>query len=303
MRLRLTCVVLLSFAAACSRQAPSEPVTVDAAEYEKQHQAWLAEQQSNLSQVLPITGIWQLPEGDTAFGADASLPIVLPSAHFLPKAGVFRRSGGTVTVVPGGGGALRLDDGATIDRPTETDALSSGPIRLQIGDGGDDRKWVTAVDTAHPAATNPPAVPSYPLDPRWRVPAVFDAYEKPRPVRVPDVQGGFMNYTAVGELVFHLEGEERRLVAFGDDGYPDWFVMFRDPTNQTTTYSGYRIVLPKVVKDGETTVLDFNFATNPPCAYSRFTTCPLPPPQNRLPVAVEAGLQRLPSATGFVPAS
>jgi uncharacterized protein (DUF1684 family) len=85
------------------------------------------------------------------------------------------------------------------------------------------------------------------------------------------------------------------------DSGPDepLFVMFKDQTNGTSTYGGYRIVTPKRVKPGEFTVLDFNLAMNPPCAYSPYTTCPLPPPENRLDVAVEAGLKRLPSVKGF----
>jgi uncharacterized protein (DUF1684 family) len=77
--------------------------------------------------------------------------------------------------------------------------------------------------------------------------------------------------------------------------------MFKDPTNASSTYEGYRIVTPAVVDSGEFTVLDFNFAFNPPCAYSRFTLCPLPPPENRLAVPIEAGLKRLPSARGYSP--
>lgn len=300
MRLRLACAAVLALGA-CSREAP-EPAAdppIDRAAYEKQHQAWLAEQRSGLAYVLPIAGIWPLPEGETAFGADPALPVALPPAHFPARAGVFRRAGEAVTIVPARPGTLRLDDGGTLDAPAAADAVTAGPIRLEITNAGDARRWVTAIDTAHPAATNPPGVPSYPLDPRWRVAAVFHAFDDPRPVRVPDVRGGFMNFMAVGELAFELDGRAMRLTAFGEEGRDELFVMFRDPTNQETTYSGYRILLPVAPADGGTTVLDFNFATNPPCAYSRFTTCPLPPPENRLPVAIEAGLQRLPSAEGF----
>ena len=82
----------------------------------------------------------------------------------------------------------------------------------------------------------------------------------------------------------------------GDDRFSVWF---KDRTNGSTTYGGYRTVRPQVVANGEWTIVDFNFAYNPPCAYSTFTTCPLPPPENRLPVAVEAGLKQLPSVKGY----
>ena len=297
-------LLVAAFVAGCSRERWPDPPAVDTAAYQQEHQTWREEQRAGLSSLLPITGIWALPEGETAFGSDATLPIALPATHFAARAGPFRRAGGVVTVTPAANAGLRLDDGSVLDAPKQVDAVLAGPIRLQtIADGGDGRAWVMAVDTAHPAIGNPPAVESYPLDPRWRVGARFDAFEKPKPVRVPDVRGGFMDFMATGELVFRLDGQEMRLTAFGEDGGEDYFVMFKDPTNQSTTYSGYRIVLPKAVKNGDWTVLDFNFAMNPPCAYSRFTTCPLPPPENRLTVAVEAGLKRLASADSYVPAS
>jgi uncharacterized protein (DUF1684 family) len=293
-------VALLACAvAACSRDEWPAPPAVDAAQYQKDHQTWRDEQRAGLSSVLPITGIWSLAEGDTAFGADPALPIALPAPHFSGRAGTFQRTGATVTVVPAPKSELRLDDGATLDAPKAVEAVMGGPIRLQVIDGGDGRVWAMAMDTTHPAIAAPPALETFPLDARWRVSARFDAFDRPRPVRVPDVRGGFMDFTALGELVFNLDGQEMTLTAFGEDGSPDLFVMFRDPTNQSSTYAGYRIISPKAVKDGAWTVLDFNFASNPPCAYSRFTTCPLPPPENRLTVAVEAGLKRLPSAQGY----
>jgi uncharacterized protein (DUF1684 family) len=120
-------------------------------------------------------------------------------------------------------------------------------------------------------------------------------------VQVSDVRGGAMNFLALGQLVFRLNEKEHRLTTFGEPGGGEFFVMFKDATNATTTYSGYRILTPAVVNGGEWTVLDFNLAFNPPCAYSRFTLCPLPPSENRLPTAIEAGLKRLPSAQGYSP--
>jgi hypothetical protein len=174
-------------------------------------------------------------------------------------------------------------------------------LLLSVVDAGDDRRWLTARDMKHPAITKAPALEMYPLDAKWRLAARFDAFESPKPVQVSDVRGGAMNFLALGQLVFHLNDKEHRLTAFGEPGGGEFFVMFKDATNQTTTFGGYRILTPAVVNGGEWTVLDFNFAFNPPCAYSRYTLCPLPPPENKLPVGIEAGLKRLPSALGYSP--
>jgi hypothetical protein len=112
-----------------------------------------------------------------------------------------------------------------------------------------------------------------------------------------------MEFAAVGQLVFRVDDEELRLTALDIPEGDEFFVMFKDATNQSTTYRGYRILPVKKIASGEWTVVDFNLAYNPPCAFSPYTVCPLPPPENRLQVAVEAGEQRLPSAQGFVPAS
>ena len=248
MRCRIASIaVLLAALTGCSTEQGPELPPIDQAQYQKDHQAWRAEQREVLRSVLPIRGIWPLPEGRA-----------------------------------------------------EANKLASGSVELVETSMGDDRQFVVAIDSSHPAATNPPDVESYPLDPRWRVAAQFKSFEQLKRVRVPDVRGGFMEFTAVGALFFTLQGQPMQLTAFGEPDSPEYFVMFKDPTNESTTYRGYRIVSPKVVDADKWTVLDFNFAMNPPCAYSPYTTCPLPPPENRLPVAVEAGLKRLPSAPGYV---
>jgi uncharacterized protein (DUF1684 family) len=297
----VSAVVLTGVVIGCAGERWPDPPAVESSAYEAEHDAWRDEQRGMLAGVLPIVGIWPLPDGETAFGAEASLPIVLPSTDVPDRAGVFRRTGMTITVIPAPGAPLTLEDGTPISDPQEAGTVIAGSIRLEVAAADDDRRWVMAMDQNHPAVQDPPAVETYPLDPRWRVAARLDAFATPKPVRVADVRGGFMDFVAPGELVFRLDDQEMRLTALGFPGEDRFFVMFKDPTNATTTYSGYRILTPEVVGAGEWTVIDFNFASNPPCAYSRYTVCPLPPPENRLPVAIEAGLKRLPSAQGFTP--
>lgn len=292
-------IALVLGAAGCGGGEWPSPPPIDAATYRAEHEKFLARERAYLSEVLPVTGIWPLEEGETSFGADESLPIPLRAEGVPLRAGTFRRAGDRVTVTPAGNFALGLEDGSQIHGETEAETILAGPFRLEVTDVGDDRRWVRAIDTTHPAITAPPEVQSFPLDEKWRVAARFDKFEAPERVRVSDVRGGSMEFTAVGQLVFRLNGEELRLIAIGFDGQDRFAVWFKDQTNGVTTYRGYRTVRPEVVDDGEWTVMDFNFAYNPPCAYSSFTTCPLPPPQNRLPVAIEAGLKNLPSVEGY----
>ena len=291
--------VLVAGVTGCSHEPWPSPPPVDPSAYQQEHDTWLEGERALLSEVLPIIGIWPLDEGATAFGSDRSLSIVLPAGQVPSIAGTFRRTGHSVTVTPASDFALRTPDGSRIDDERDVTVVLAGPLRLEVTAVGDDRRWITVTDTTHPAVTAPPALPSYPVDDQWRVLARFDAFETPKRVRVPDVRGGSMQFTAVGQLVFPLDGKERRLTALGTKDRRHFAVWFKDRTNGSTTYGGYREVRTQAVENGGWTVVDFNFAYNPPCAYSKFTTCPLSPPENRLSVAVEAGLKQLPSANGY----
>jgi uncharacterized protein (DUF1684 family) len=109
---------------------------------------------------------------------------------------------------------------------------------------------------------------------------------------VGDVRGGTQFFVSPGQLVFRVSGHELRLTALTEPEGRNFLLMFKDETNLSTTYSGYRILLARSVEDGQWTVLDFNLASNPPCAYSPYTLCPLPPAENRLAIGVTAGEKR-----------
>jgi uncharacterized protein (DUF1684 family) len=300
-RLTLT-IVAATLAAGCGREPWPGTPPVDEAQYQREYEEWRNGQQQTAEYAMRIAGIWPLPDGETAFGSDPSLPIAIQSPVVPPRAGVFHRSGEKVRVVPAAGAPLMADGSLLMSATDMYGPLELGSISFQVvsmGDTSPDRVFVMAWDAQHPDAQDLPPIDVYPVDPRWRVAARFDAFQTPRPVRVADVRGGFMEFVAPGELVFQLNDEEVRLTAIGGEGREDFFVMFKDPTNRTTTYGGYRILTPRAVANGEWTVLDFNLAFNPPCAYSRYTTCPLPPKENRLDVAVDAGEKRYRAGKGF----
>ena len=298
---RLVCVAGLISIAGCARETWPDPPPVDQATYEQDYKAWRDERQETLLFAVRILGIWPIEDGDTPFGSDPSLPIVLPARVAPARAGVFRRAGSKIEVVPAPG-ALLKHEGTTIKGPAAIETVTIGSTNLQVfGMDGEssERRFVSASDDDHPALKNLAPIETYPVDERWRVAARFDAFDAPRPIQIADVRGGSSQAMAPGELVFRLNDQEHRLLALGESGSDELFVMFRDPTNRSTTYGGYRILSPRSVANGQWTVIDFNFASNPPCAYSPYTTCPLPPPENRLEVAVEAGEKRHPTAQGF----
>lgn len=293
-------VMLICVCVGCSRQQWPEPPEVEPAQYLKDYESWLFDQQNTARESSIIVGIWPLEEGETAFGSQKSLPIVLP-ASVPARAGTFRRIGEKVTVTPAPGVVLRGDDGTPVTASTDVRyaPMTLGTVHLLVIAMEDGRVFMSASDEAHPVLTNFPTVQTYPVEQRWRVAARFDTFERPKMMPIADVRGGTTEYPAVGRLTFRIGDTEQQLTAFQFPDSKEFFVLFKDATNATTTY-GFRIIEAPVVNTGEWTVIDFNVARNPPCAYSPFTTCPLPPAENRLAVAIEAGEKRFPTGRGFV---
>lgn len=131
--------------------------------------------------------------------------------------------------------------------------------------------------------------PTYAPDPRWVVPGRYVAFDAPRPTAVGAVVEGLEHvYDAPGQVEFEIDGQSYALTVF--PGYVEGTVsvLFTDGTSGITTYAANRSLTVPVDPDGAAT-LDFNRAVNLPCAYTDLATCPLPPRENRLSVAVEAG--------------
>jgi len=132
--------------------------------------------------------------------------------------------------------------------------------------------------------------PAYAPHPRWRVAGHFGPFEQPRPTTVGAAVEGLEHvYHAVGSITFELDGHELSLTAFPGHKPGGLLVLFTDETSGTTTYSDVRsLSVDPPESDGSVSV-DFNRVINLPCAYTDLATCPLPPRENRLPVAIEAG--------------
>jgi len=142
----------------------------------------------------------------------------------------------------------------------------------------------------NPLRTEFRGTPAYAPDPRWVVTGRYVPFAEPRPTAVGSVVDGLEHvYAAPGQVEFSLDGQDLSLTAFPGHQPGRLFILFTDLTSGTTTYAANRsLQLPAPAADG-TVVLDFNHAVNLPCAYTDLATCPLPPAENRLPVAVEAG--------------
>jgi uncharacterized protein (DUF1684 family) len=127
----------------------------------------------------------------------------------------------------------------------------------------------------------------FPVDESYRVSARFESYSEPRKVESLNVFGDVIEFMSPGELVFEINGQEHRLqpTSMRNDAF---HLIIRDKTSGKETYGAARFLSTEPMKNGRVE-LDFNKAYNPPCAYNPYTTCPLPPKGNSLPVRIEAG--------------
>ncbi|MBD0707839.1 MULTISPECIES: DUF1684 domain-containing protein [unclassified Streptomyces] len=154
----------------------------------------------------------------------------------------------------------------------------------------------------HPLRTAYAGTPVYAPHPRWAVTGRYVPFAEPRPTTVgASVEGIQHVYEAPGRVEFRLEGKEFSLTAFNGSTPGALTVLFTDATSGLTTYAANRTLRVDLPGPDGTVLLDFNRAANLPCAYTDFATCPLPPAENRLPVAVEAG-EKIPLERGAVTA-
>jgi uncharacterized protein (DUF1684 family) len=243
---------------------------------------------------LTLVGLFWLESGKTAFGADRTLPIALPAGP--PKAGTLELAGDTVRLRAEPGVALSVGGKAVTDRVLADDAAGKPDIveldrlRFHVIRRGD-RFGVRVKDPQAPTRKNFRGLTYYPVDPAWRVVARFERYESPRPVEVATVAGVVEKMTIPGKLTFELGGANRTLEPLLERPYDtELFLIFRDTTSGSETYGAGRYLYATV--EGSTAVIDFNRAYNPPCAFTPYATCPLPPRGNRLDVPIRAGEKR-----------
>ncbi len=241
---------------------------------------------------LATAGLFWLREGKNRFGTAADSEIVLPSGP--ARAGVLHVEQGRASVEVAAGVAVTLDGQKITQRPLRSDAngapdvLSLGRLRLFVIERGG-RLAVRLRDPDTPARRAFRGLRWFPIRPEYRVIGRFVAHPAPRRLRVPNVLGMVEPMESPGVVVFRLDGKELRLEpVFETADKKELFFLFRDRTAGRETYGAGRFLYADLPAGGRV-ALDFNKAFTPPCAFTRFATCPLPPRQNILPVRIEAG--------------
>ncbi|MEZ5461481.1 DUF1684 domain-containing protein [Dokdonella sp.] len=242
---------------------------------------------------LSLVGLDWLKPGISTIGSADDNDIVIASAP--EHLGQIEWKDDVVSVT------LKPDSAATIDGKAATSAIllddshekpttvAFGTTRFYLIDRAGGKKGLRIKDSEAETRTHFVGIDYYPIDPGWRIEARWIAFDPPQTMEIPNVLGTIDRNTVLGKAVFERDGETFELLpVLETDDATELFYIISDKTSGKETYGAGRFFYSDMPKDGKV-VLDFNKAYNPPCAFTPFSTCPLPPPENRLKFAVTAG--------------
>jgi uncharacterized protein (DUF1684 family) len=261
--------------------------------YEQQLLKWRADRLAELTADdgwLTVVGLHWLHQGENHVGSGGGMDLRLP-ASAPADLGTFRLDSEHVsfTTAPGIVVSIAGKPVTTmVSIETDKTLLEHGPLQMVVIRRGK-RVGLRVRDRESPARRAFKGLEYFPIVPSHRVRARFERFDPPRRIPIINVLGDQSEMVNPGRLVFRLAGVEHSLDALLETpDAKDLFVIFRDQTSGDSTYPAGRYMHVPLAVDGETEV-DFNRAYNPPCAFTDFATCPLPPKQNWMKVRIEAG--------------
>lgn len=242
---------------------------------------------------LNLVGLYWLEPGVTTFGSGESNNIVFPEGRIATQAGYFIVKGNTVSIHVNKEAEITSQGKPVSEQvvfhPDSANGvvLESGSLRWNVIKR-DTKLGIRLRDYESEAMKTFTSIERYPVDPLYRVEAVFEKSDSTRTIAITNVLGQTTPQSSPGTLVFNLQGKEQRLdVLKGNKD--EFFVIFSDATSGNETYGGGRFLyVKKPVGDGPT-YIDFNKSYNPPCVFTPYATCPLPPKQNELVIDIKAG--------------
>jgi uncharacterized protein (DUF1684 family) len=284
-------VLVIAMVAACDLAGRD----VNPARFEAEHMEWRAARLESLrgpDGYLNLAGLFWLADGTISIGSASDSDIVFP-ASAPPHIGELQ--------VSAAGVVLRVLDGVDVrsaGQPVRTvpvaDDTTTAPVTISHGAIAwtiirrDERFALRLRDFEHPAIAAFPPLEYYPLNPDLRVRGRLIRYAAPKVLNVDTVIEGLgWRPESPGIVEFEIDGQSLQLEAY--DSGDRLFYVFGDRTSGTETYPAGRFLYSDMPIKGDETILDFNRAYNPPCAFNDFATCPVASPQNRLSVRIEAG--------------
>ncbi|QOC23602.1 DUF1684 domain-containing protein [Wenzhouxiangella sp. AB-CW3] len=284
---------------ACSRdeavELPTDDLLASAEQAETAAMAWREDRLERLTEPygwLSLVGLEFPAAGEHVVGSDPDADLVMPAgpaewgrltigqaqARFEPS------SDEVALLVDGQSG----DDWQLYPRDADSAYLTAEEVRIELVARGD-RLAVRTRWPQSPARVDFQGLEYFDFDPAWVVEARFEYHPEGTTLPVGSVLGDVIDEPNLGAAVFRVDGREYRLEAVADRDSDELFFIFADRTTGHETYGAGRFLYAAMPDDERRTVLDFNRSYNPPCTFTEYSTCPLPPPANRLDLRVEAG--------------
>lgn len=280
--------VLLS---ACGDRIPA----VDVAAYSAEIESWRARRAEFLkgpNGYVNLVGLYWLEKNRYRIGAGAGNDIEFPAQAASNIGELVITPDGVRLIVDAGVevlhegepvGDILLADDSSADPVTVTHRSLAWKIIMRDG-----RYALRLRDFEHPGIAAFPDMQWYPVDPGWRVEAKLHPYAEPRILNVDTtIEGLGFHPQSPGKLVFEAGGETRELEAYLAGN--SLMIIFADQTSGRETYPAGRYMYLDLPDADGRTMIDFNKAYSPPCAYNDFATCPVASPRNRLALRVDAG--------------
>jgi uncharacterized protein len=287
MRLRNTSLSILLVAASLQGADVTNPA------YQHDYEQWKTELVDDLKKNwLTAVGLFWLKEGTNRVGGDQKSEVPLPEGKVPDRVGTveFHAGKAVFTALPG---AKVTTDGKPVTSIALLPDTSGKPTTLYIGDirmlmiQRKDRYAIRVRDPHSKYLEEFKGLEFFPPTQEYVATANFIPYDKPKKIAIPTVLGQDAESESPGYVEFVLHGQKQHLQILSEEKGEIFFV-FKDKTSGKETYPAGRFLYASLPKDGKVE-LDFNRAYSPPCAWTPYATCPLPPKENYMSVAIEAG--------------
>ena len=241
---------------------------------------------------LNLAGLFWLEQGSNSFGSGVKNKIVFPNGSIPEKAGNLNLINGVVTLINAKGVNIKVNDKIVKQRiifstdSVNTPIVSYGAYYWTIIKR-EDKIGIRLRNYNSKLVKNFNGTPRYATDSLWKLNAILKEPIVPTNIPITNVLGQTIQMKLLGKLIFILNGEVISLDAVEEEN--QLFIIFGDATNGNQTYGAGRFLYADKPDAYGRTIVDFNKAFNPPCAFTPFATCPLPPKQNVISIAITAG--------------
>jgi len=257
---------------------------------------WHLKREANLKKEngwLNLIGLFWLKEGVNTVGSDPSNDLIFPANRSAKFLGKFIKKDSIIYFVANKGVKVTFEGKPVSkiemnnDMQNNTTVLAHRSLRWFIIKRGGNRYGVRLRDLKAKLLSEFKGIEYFPINEKWKITAKFLPFTKVKKIEIPTIIGTNEVDFSPGKLIFKIEGKEYSLLPINDG--KKLFIIFADKTSGRQTYGAGRFLTVNKPDSTGKVIIDFNKAYNPPCAFTPYATCPLPPKENYLPVKITAG--------------